>query len=886
MSLSGLEIRDKFLSFFESKEHKKLPSASLIPEDPTIIMTIAGMVPFKPIFLGQVEAEFPRATTSQKCVRTNDIENVGVTNRHHTFFEMLGNFSFGDYFKTEAIQWSWELLTKVYEIPESRLAVSVFRDDDESYEIWRDLVKVPESRIQRLGEEDNFWKSGPTGPCGPCTEIYYDFNPESEEKIDLEDDSRFIEVYNLVFMQSNRDANGDLTPLKKQNIDTGMGLERMAQVLQKTPNNYETDLILPIISKAAEIAGRNYDKEEHRMKTSLKVVGDHTRAVMHMTADGIRASNVGRGYILRRLIRRIVRHGRLLGIERPFIGEVLEVSSRLAIEAGFNNVEEQAEVIRKEISREESRFLATLERGESKLQDVLEDAKSSGDLVSGADAFELYDTFGFPLELTEEAAVEVGLKVDVEGFQSKMQEQKDRARAARGETDLTSATVYAELSQTTGGTEFLGYEQTYSKKCTVSGVVSRSGGELVEEAEEGERVSLILDRTPFYAEGGGQVGDIGVLKSSSGLVEVSDVKREAGAWVHIGTVTSGSVLVGDDVEGVVDAQRRRKIKAHHTATHLLQAALKKLVSGEISQAGSLVDDVRLRFDFNCSRPLAPEELDEVERTVNQWITEEHDTVVFYTSLEDAIERGAIAMFGEKYDKSEVRVVDVPGVSMELCGGTHVPNTTDIGLFKIVSESGIAAGVRRIEAVCGTAVMPYLSSRDIAVKDLCLNLKVKPEELVARVSILQDELKSKQKEVANLKAQVAVASSLALAQHAQDLGGLKVLVSKIEGEVDAEGLKAAAESLSEELGREEAVVVLVSSPGEGKVALVAQAGKDAVRQGVHAGKLIGPIAKICKGGGGGKPALAQAGGKDPSKIDEALQAAKVKLGETLAVEAGT
>eukprot|EP00189_Rhodosorus_marinus_P001964 CAMPEP_0113968644 /NCGR_PEP_ID=MMETSP0011_2-20120614/9677_1 /TAXON_ID=101924 /ORGANISM="Rhodosorus marinus" /LENGTH=849 /DNA_ID=CAMNT_0000981815 /DNA_START=307 /DNA_END=2856 /DNA_ORIENTATION=- /assembly_acc=CAM_ASM_000156 len=848
-------------------------------------MTIAGMVPFKPIFLGQVEPEFPRATTSQKCVRTNDIENVGVTSRHHTFFEMLGNFSFGDYFKKEAIQWSWELLTKVYEIPENRLAVSVFRDDDESYEIWRDLVKVPESRIQRLGEEDNFWKSGPTGPCGPCTEIYYDFNPESEEKIDLEDDSRFIEVYNLVFMQSNRDANGDLTPLKKQNIDTGMGLERMAQVLQKTPNNYETDLILPIISKAAEIAGRNYAEEEHKMKTSLKVVGDHTRAVMHMTADGIRASNVGRGYILRRLIRRIVRHGRLLGIEGPFIGEVLEVSSRLAIEAGFDKVKQEAEVIRKEVSREESRFLATLERGESKLQDVLEEAKSSGGLVSGADAFELYDTFGFPLELTEEAAVEVGLVVDVEGFQSKMQEQKDRARAARGKTDLTSATLYAELSQTTGGTEFLGYEQTYSEKCGVSGIVSRSSGELVEEAEEGERVSLILDKTPFYAEGGGQVGDIGILKSSSGLVEVSDVKREAGAWVHIGHVTTGSVAVGDAVEGVVDAQRRRKIKAHHTATHLLQAALKKLVSDEISQAGSLVDDVRLRFDFNCSRPLAPEELDALERAVNQWITEEHDTVVFYTSLDDAIERGATAMFGEKYDKGEVRVVDFPGVSMELCGGTHVPNTTDIGLFKIISESGIAAGVRRIEAVCGTAVMPYLSSRDIAVKDLCLNLKVKPEEVVARVSTLQDELKSKQKEVAKLKAQLAVASSLALVQQAQNLGGLKVLVSKIEGEVDAEGLKAAAERLSEELGKEGAVVVLVSSPGEGKVALLAQAGKDALRQGVHAGKLIGPIAKICGGGGGGKPALAQAGGRDPSKIDEALEAAKVQLGETLAVEAG-
>lgn len=877
--MTSREIRDAFLSFYQSKQHSRLPSASLVPDDPTIMLTIAGMVPFKPIFLGTAPPpDPPRATTSQKCIRTNDIENVGVTKRHHTFFEMLGNFSFGDYFKKDAIQWAWQLLTEVYCIPKERLAVSVYEDDDEALQIWRDVVGVPENRIQRLGAKDNFWASGPTGPCGPCSEIYFDFDPLSSKAVDLEDDDRFIELYNLVFMQFSRDSAGELSPLVAKNIDTGMGLERMAQVLQRVDTNYETDLILPIIDVVAERAGVSFSSASAARQTSLKVVGDHLRAVAHLIADGVRPSNVGRGYIVRRLIRRVVRHGRLLGINGAFTADVLPIVAKLATEAGLTAVSEKFDEVSSELEREEMRFLATLERGEDKLDEVLEGAKETGTFViSGDDAFELYDTFGFPLELTEEIAAESGYEVDVQRFEQCMDEQRNRARAARGtnEFDVEAAAVLSDAASAAGSTDFHGYHSTTIHTARVTALLVDTTPGLSNVAVEGDSVRILLDQSPFYAEGGGQVGDVGIMTTAQGTIRIDDTKKEAGAYVHIGQVVDGLVKVGDGVQASVNTSLRRRIMAHHTATHLLQAALKEAIpDGGISQAGSLVDANRLRFDFNCPRAVSAKELQRVEDLINKWIDDGYDTVVSNMTLDEAKEAGAVAMFGEKYDASEVRVVDVPGVSMELCGGTHVANTADIGLFKIISESGPSSGVRRIEALCGSAVMPYLSVRDAAVKQLSTTLKARPEELPSRVATLQEELKAKSKELDQALAGLAVAKALTLTEQAETVGEFSFVVSKMEGNISSDSLKAATESLSEKSGPSS--VILLASENSGKVSFVAAVGKSAQKKGVMAGKLVGSVAKLCGGGGGGRPNFAQAGGRDPSKLHEALQEARSLL----------
>ncbi|MEO0407287.1 MAG: alanine--tRNA ligase, partial [Cyanobacteria bacterium P01_A01_bin.135] len=699
--LSGDEIRKTFLEFYAGRGHKILPSASLVPEDPTVLLTIAGMLQFKPIFLGQRKAEVDRATTSQKCIRTNDIENVGRTARHHTFFEMLGNFSFGDYFKEQAIAWAWELSTEVFKLPPERLVVSVFREDDDAFAIWRDQIGIPAHRIQRMDEADNFWASGETGPCGPCSEIYYDFHPERGDKnIDLEDDSRFIEFYNLVFMQYNRDAAGELTPLAKQNIDTGLGLERMAQILQGKPNNYETDLIFPIIKAVEKIAGVKYAKADDAAQVSLKVVGDHTRAVTHLIADGVRVSNTDRGYVLRRLIRRVVRHGRLLGIQKPFVTEVAEAAIAL-MEGTYPNLREQATVIKAELNREELRFLETLERGEKLLADIL--AKSPKQ-ISGSDAFTLYDTYGFPLELTQEVAEEQGVTVDVDGFEAEMEQQRERARDAHQSIDLTVQGSLDKLAGKVNVTKFLGYSEHQAPSKVEALLVD---GESVDSVKTGDKVQVVLSETPFYAEGGGQIGDRGYLSGDDMLMRVEDVKKESDFFVHFGHLERGSLKVGDPVTAQIDRACRRRAQANHSATHLLQAALKKLVDPSVSQAGSLVNFDRLRFDFTCPRALSPEEVTEVEAQVNTWIAEAHSADVSLMSLDDAKSRGATAMFGEKYS-DEVRVIDFPGVSMELCGGTHVSNTAEIGVFKIISETGISSGVRRIEAVAGPAVLDYLN----------------------------------------------------------------------------------------------------------------------------------------------------------------------------------
>ena len=832
------------------------------------------MLPFKPIFLGQRTSEFKRATTSQKCIRTNDIENVGRTKRHHTFFEMLGNFSFGDYFKEQAIAWGWEISTQVFGFSPQNLVVSVFEDDDEAFGIWRDQIGVPIARIKRLGEDDNFWVSGPTGPCGPCSEIYYDFHPErGDENIDLEDDSRFIEFYNLVFMQYNRDASGSLTPLQNKNIDTGMGLERMAQILQKVPNNYETDLIFPIIQTAAQIAGVDYHSSDEKTKVSLKVIGDHVRSVVHMIADEIRASNVGRGYVLRRLIRRVVRHGRLIGISGEFTTQVAETAIALS-ESAYPNVRQREAAIKAELEREESNFLRTLDRGEKLLEEIIQEVKQQGNTqISGESAFTLYDTYGFPLELTQEIAEENHLTVDEAGFDAEMQKQVERAKAAHETIDLTVQGSLDKLAENIQATEFLGYTQPAATAKVEAILVE---GVSQEEAEAGTQVQIVLDKTPFYAESGGQIGDRGYISGDGILVRVEDMKKESDFFIHFGRIERGTLRVGDRVTAQIDPACRRRAQANHTATHLLQAALKKIVDDGISQAGSLVSFDRLRFDFNCPRALTAEEVQQVEEQVNTWIAEAHAAKVEVLPLAEAKARGAVAMFGEKYGE-EVRVIDFPSVSMELCGGTHVTNTAEIGVFKIISEAGVASGVRRIEAVSGPAILDYLNLRDKVVKDLSDRFKVKPEELPDRITSLQTELRTSQKELETLKVQLAIAKSDSLLQTAQTVGDYKIIVAQLE-DVDPESLKTAAERLLQKISN--GAVVLGSVPEPGKVSIVAAFSQEVNKKGLQAGKFVGAIAKICGGGGGGRPNLAQAGGRDPSKLPEALEQAESELKSAL------
>ena len=864
---SGSEIRAAFLKFFEQRGHKPMASASLVPEDPTVLLTIAGMLPFKPVFLGQQQRPAARVTSSQKCIRTNDIENVGRTARHHTYFEMLGNFSFADYFKEEAIKWAWELSTEVYGLDPKNLVVSVFREDDEAEQIWRDLVGVKPNRIIRMDEADNFWASGPTGPCGPCSEIYYDFKPElGDIGIDLEDDSRFIEFYNLVFMQYNRNAEGELTPLAKPCIDTGMGLERMAQILQQVPNNYETDLIYPLIETAANLAAINYQNLDSKGQTSLKVIADHSRAITQLICDGVTASNLGRGYILRRLLRRVVRHGRLLGIEKPFLAAMGEASIAL-MAAAYPQLLERRELILVELAREETRFLETLDRGEKLLAELL---AANPLQISGEQAFELYDTYGFPLELTEEIAAEHGLKVDLAGFEMAMQAQRERAKAAAVSIDLTLQAAIDQVVAVSAITTFNGYKQLNQTATALALLVN---GAVAQQANSGDQVQLILDATPFYGEGGGQVGDQGLLANSAVKVAINSVTRNRNVYVHSGQVESGSIAVGDVVQAQVDRLSRSRAQANHTATHLLQAALKQLVDPAISQAGSLVDFDRLRFDFHSPRAITPSELDQIEALINSWITAAHSLQVSEMPIEQAKAAGAVAMFGEKYGDL-VRVVDVPGVSMELCGGTHVANSAELGVFKIISEAGVAAGVRRIEAVAGSALLPYLNQRDEVVKALTERFKVQPAEILERVGLLQEELKATGKALAAAREELALVKAAALLNQAETVGDFQILVARLDG-IGADGMQTAAQQLQEQLG-DGAAVLLAGVAEPAKVALVAAFGPELIKRGLQAGKFVGAIAKICGGGGGGRPNLAQAGGKDPAALAEALAAAKRDL----------
>ncbi|KAJ7967103.1 Alanine--tRNA ligase [Quillaja saponaria] len=891
--VSGDSIRKKFLSFYASRNHKVLPSGSLVPDDPTVLLTIAGMLQFKPIFLGKVPRQVPRATTAQRCMRTNDVENVGRTARHHTFFEMLGNFSFGDYFKKEAINWAWELTTIEFGLQADRLWISVYEDDNEAFEIWRDEVGVPLERIKKLGEDDNFWTSGITGPCGPCSEIYYDFHPErGYSNADLGDDTRFIEFYNLVFMEFNKQDDGSLEPLKQKNIDTGLGLERMARILQKVPTNYETDLIYPIIEKASELANLSYALADDHAKTNLKIIGDHMRAIVYLISDGVVPSNIGRGYVVRRLIRRVVRMGRLLGIKVdgrgnlegafvPIIAQkVVELSTHID-----SDVKDRAPRILDELKREELRFVQTLERGEKLLEEklayALSNANANGTLpcLSGEDVFLLYDTYGFPSEITKEVAEERGVSIDMKGFDIEMEKQRRQSQAAHSTVKLAMGDG-ADLAENIQDTEFIGYDTLYTKAVVESLMVN---GRPVGHVSEGSNVEVLLNRTPFYAESGGQIGDHGFLFVTEGenkqtaVVEILDVQKSLGnIFVHKGTIKEGVLEVGKEVEASVDVKLRQRAKVHHTATHLLQAALKIVIGQETSQAGSLVAFDHLRFDFNFHRPLLDSELTKIEGLINGWIEDASLLQTKVMPLDDAKRAGAIAMFGEKYGE-QVRVVEVPGVSMELCGGTHVSSTSEIRGFKIISEQGIASGIRRIEAVAGEAFIEYVNTRDYHMQQLCSTLKVKHGEVTTRVENLLEELRAARNEVSSLRAKTAVYKASVIASKALLVGNekkIRVLVECLD-DVDADSLKSAAEYLVETL-QDPAAVVLGSSPGEGKVSLVAAFTPGVVGLGIQAGKFIGTIAKLCGGGGGGRPSFAQAGGRKPENLRSALEKAQSEL----------
>ncbi len=871
--VTGDEIRNAFLKFYSEKLHKIIPSASLIPDDPTVMLTIAGMLPFKPVFLGLKERPSKRATSSQKCIRTNDIENVGVTARHHTFFEMLGNFSFGDYFKREAIQWAWELVTNIYQLSAENIIVSVFHEDEESAKIWTDEIGIHPDRIVKLGEEDNFWSSGKTGPCGPCSELYYDFYPEKGlQNIDLEDGDRFIEFYNLVFMQYNRDPNGKLTDLKFKNIDTGMGLERMAQILQKKQNNYETDLIFPIIQTTCEIANIDYFSSDDKNKISLKIIGDHTRAIIHLISDGVAASNLGRGYILRRLIRRMVRHGRLLGITNEFLPHIATVGINL-MQKNYPDLKDNNDLILNEIKIEEIRFRETLERGEKLLDEFI----SSGQkLISGFKAFELYDTFGFPLELTVEIAEENSISVDVKGFEEEMNAQKERAKAASSNIDLTLEGSLEREIDLFNKTVFNGYNSLLSE-AEIKGIFLDST--LVKQASEGQKVLIVLDQTTFYGESGGQVGDTGTIFSKDVEVLVDNVMRKKNVFLHYGTIKKGILTIGQKVKTNVSSSNRAKAAANHTATHLLQSALKSVVNESVGQKGSLVAFNKLRFDFNSSNPISKDQISKIETLVNSWIMENHALEIKNMSKSEALEKGAVAMFGEKYD-DEVRVVNVPGVSMELCGGTHVKTTSELGSFKIISEEGISAGVRRIEALSGQSALDYFSDRNALVNQLSDLLKANPNQLFERVNNLQAELINKNKEIQKMKDEIAYFKYSSIKSSAEIVNSFSILVNQIDG-LDGNSLQSAALNLTSHLGNK-AIVILggIPNPENKKLLIVVSLGDEAVKIGLHAGKFINEIARICSGGGGGKHNFAQAGAKDIDKLSDALDYAKNYLQKTL------
>ena len=861
------EIREKYLSFFESKGHLRLPSFPLVPQnDASLLLINAGMAPLKPYFTGKEKPPCKRVTTCQKCIRTPDIERVGKTARHGTFFEMLGNFSFGDYFKKEVTAWAWEFITKVLEIPEDRLWVSVYEDDEEAVELWTKNVGVSKDRIVYLGKEDNFWEIG-TGPCGPCSEIYYDRGEEygcgSPDCAVGCDCDRYVEFWNLVFTQFDKDENGNYNRLAHPNIDTGMGLERMACIMQGVTSLFEVDTIKRVLEHAARIANAEYGKD-HEADVSLRVITDHIRSTVFLISDGVLPSNEGRGYVLRRLLRRAARHGRLLGVKEPFLYKIAKTVAEES-KSAYPELEEKFAYIEKVIKTEEERFSETIDQGLVILSDYISELKKSGkNVLSGENTFRLYDTFGFPIDLTKEIAEESEIEVDEVSFNALMNEQKERARAARGDMEDAAwdEDVFASVKTET---VFTGYEEDESEGEIIA--IAKDGA-LCDEATDGE-ITVILDKTPFYAESGGQIGDTGYIKTSGGKLRVEDTKKQNGKFLHKCSVVSGTVKKGDKATGIVDAARRNAIRKNHSSAHLLQTALKAVLGEHIAQAGSYVTESRMRFDFSHFAAMTADEIKETEALVNRYIMDCVPVETFVKSIDEARKMGATALFGEKYGE-KVRVVKMGDFSMEFCGGTHVSNTGNIGLFKIVSESGVAAGVRRIEAVTGMNVIDYIDKNNSLIHKAAEILKTNPGEIAQKATALNDEVKNIKREIESLKAKLANSKLEEVLEKAYEVDGIKVIAERLDDGLDMNSLRAAGDNLKKKLS--DAVIVLASS-AEGKVNLVSMATKSAVEKGMNAGNIIREVAKITGGGGGGKADNAQAGGKDASKIKEALEKVK-------------
>ncbi|ABM62417.1 alanine--tRNA ligase [Halorhodospira halophila] len=862
--MTSAQLRAAFLDFFRERGHEVVPSSPLVPaNDPTLLFTNAGMVPFKEVFLGREQRGYQRATSSQRCVRAggkhNDLENVGYTARHHTFFEMLGNFSFGDYFKRDAIRYAWSFLTEVVELPPERLWVTVYEDDDEAAQIWLEEIGVDPARFRRIGAHDNFWSMGDTGPCGPCSEVFYDHGPEvpgGPPGSDEEDGDRYIEVWNLVFMQYDRDAEGNLNPLPSPSIDTGMGLERLAAVLQGVHDNFETDLFTPLIDAAGEIAGVS-----DRRKPSLKVVADHIRACSFLIVDGVLPSTEGRGYVLRRIIRRAVRHGYQLGIDEPFFYRLVDPLDAVMGEA-FPELRDRREFVEKILFQEEKRFRETLEDGLALLDEYL-GGNDSG-VIDGEVVFKLYDTHGFPVDLTADIARERNLEVDYQGFEARMAEQRERARAASRFGGAREEVVDA------GESRFTGYE-TLEDVGSVIGLYQ--DGRSVQRLQPGEEGMVVLDRTPFYAESGGQVGDRGEILANGLRFRVADTVKQGEAHGHLGRLESGELGVGDQVTARVDRGTREATVRNHSATHLLHAALREILGDHVQQKGSLVAPDRLRFDFSHYEAPSREDLERIEARVNQEILTNHPVEAAHMAYEEAVQVGAMALFGEKYGDT-VRVISLGDYSQELCGGTHAARTGDIGLFKIIDETGVAGGVRRIEAITGERAIGWVQEAEGRLNRLADLLRVGPDNLVMKVEQLSERTREQEKEIERLKQKLATQAGRSLLDDAGEVAGVRFLATCVEG--GGKGLRDTLDQLKNQLGS--GVIVLAAVQGE-KVQLVAGVTKDLTDR-LAAGDLVNHVAAQVGGRGGGRADFAQAGGKDPSHVNDALASVEAWIKDNL------
>ncbi len=859
------ELRESYLSFFESKGHLRHKSYPLVPiNDKSLLLINAGMAPLKKYFTGESEPPRHRMTTCQKCIRTPDIDRVGLTARHGTFFEMLGNFSFGDYFKEEALPWAWEYITEVLEMPKDRLWATIYKDDEEAYDIWTKKIGLPAERVVRLGKEDNFWEHG-SGPCGPCSEIYFDRGPEfgcgSPDCKPGCDCDRYMEFWNNVFTQFDNDGNGNYTRLAKPNIDTGMGLERLACIMQGVNNLFEVDTVRNIMLAICEKAGVSYGADE-KSDISLRVITDHIRSTTFLICDGVVPSNEGRGYVLRRLMRRAARHGRMLGIQGTFLADIVDVVAKENY-SEYPELTEKADYIKKIVKIEEERFAATIDSGLSILSGITEKAKKEGQsILSGDEVFKLYDTFGFPVDLTREIAAEAGLSIDEAAFVRLMEQQKQRAREARA-----NISGWSEASKTLLSgfpkTRFTGYTEDESE-ATVLGIVEDDLS--VEAITEGD-FTLITDCTPFYGEGGGQVGDTGVISTEACTVTVTDTKKADGVYFHLCHMENGELSVGDKVVLKVDGVRRNAIRRNHSACHLLQAALRQVLGAHVEQAGSYVDENRVRFDFAHYAPLSEEELDKVETLVNRHILAAESVNTVETDVEEAKKAGAMALFGEKYGKV-VRMVKMGDFSTELCGGTHVSNTGNVGLFKIISETSVAAGTRRIEGTTGFGVLQLMADKDRLIADTAKELKApNPHDIAKKAAQVETELKTEKSRVEALESRIASEKLSSLLEEKKEFKGLSLLLSKTEN-MTVEAVRAFCDNLRE---KDPSCVVLLGLVNEGKLNLICSVGKNAQQKGVNAGTLVKTAAQVCGGGGGGRPDSAMAGGKFPEKLPQAFQA---------------